>query len=218
MAGKAETLTALGDLAKQLEAAGEDAEKSVAIAKQIDAALGTLSKDQMKELLGMPAVARLFEIAGEKQAEGKHDDEAPPGTYNYRNIGGNMVPVSKKPWDWRWLNTRYPMKLIMNDERKRTICFQGLCVTLLPRERKILPEPFYGVWERKIIDEGLAEQHAEYLFKRRAQPPDDPSILTPASFTSRETANHDGSGNLYNPGGGIPPMADPVAAVSASDR
>jgi len=211
-------LKELAKLAADLVAAGEDVDAAVKVAQEIDARVGALPESARKKLLEQPAVKNLLAQALEPYEKAKGNAEEPPGSYIYRVVNGNRVPAGKKPWTLQWLNTRYPTKTWRNVDRQITLGFMGIMVTLRPRQEVTLPEPFHGVWERWLIDQDLANEHAEYMFKKRDRV-SDPSILSPSSNLVRETATgHNGEANTYVPGGGVPAFGPASAAGSASGQ
>lgn len=190
-------LTDLAQLAAELGQAAAESEEEGRVADEIFARLNRLTVDAQKRLFTRPAMKKLFDVAGDKDTPVGPDD--PPGTIYYRMIGGEKTPWSKKPWAWAHLKD-WPTETWI-PERRMTLGWNGLLVTVFPRRPVTLPCVFYGVYADALRNEELAEQHAAWLFKKR-DAVDDPTIITSAGVEARERANHDGSHNVFSPGGG----------------
>lgn len=191
-------LSDLAQLAAALGQAASDSEEESKVADEIFSRINRLSVDAQKRLFTRPEVRRIFDAAGERDAPAaRHDD--PPGTIYYRMIGGEKTPWSKKPWTWADLRGTPTATWV--PERRMTLGFCGLLVTVFPRRPVTLPAIFHGIYLGSLRDEELAEEHAAWLFKKR-DTLSDPSIITAAGLEARERANHDGKGNVFSPGGG----------------
>lgn len=196
-------LADLAGLAAQLGRDASDSAEEAATASAIFDRINRLSKDAQRRLFTRPAIRQLFDAAADRDDPPSADD--PPGTVYYRTIGGEKVPWSKKPWTWAdaWkmeTETWIP-------ERRMTLGFQGLMVTVHQRQRTTLPCVFYGIYQDAIRNEGLAEEHRDWLFMHGDGHLTDPSIVTEGGARSRGVNNHPrtaGYGNLCMPGGGVP--------------
>lgn len=192
-------LTDLAALAAELGQAATESAEEARVADEIFARLGRLTIDAQKRLFTRPAMKKLFDVAGDTDVPAGHDD--PPGTIYYRMIGGERTPWSKKPWTWAHLKD-WPTETWI-PERRMTLGWNGLLVTVFPRRPITLPCVFYGVYADALRNEEIAEQHAAWLFKKDGgRPLVDPSVITSAGVEARERANHDGAHNVFSPGGG----------------
>lgn len=193
----ASALSDLAELAAELGKAAQDSEEEGRIADDIFKRINVLTIDAQKRLFTRPAMKKLFDVAGDKDLPAGHDD--PPGTIYYRTIGGEKTPWSKKPWTWAHLKD-WPTETWV-PERRVTLVWNGLPVTVFPRRPVTLPCVFYGVYADALRNEEIAEQHAAWLFKKR-HTLIDPSVVTSAGVEARERANHNGDHNVFSPGGG----------------
>lgn len=196
---------ALGDLASlaaRLGRAKADSREEQTAADAIFDRINRLTKGAQRRLFERAEVRELFEAAADRDTTSPADD--PPGTIYYRTIGGVATPWGKKPWTWgdAW---KLPTETWV-PERRETLIFQGLPVTVFARRRVTLPCVFYGLYMDKQQNEALAEEHASFLMKK-SHHLTDPSIVTPDGMNSRAVANHDGALNLHVPGGGVPALA-----------
>lgn len=206
----AAALSDFAQMAAELGKAAEDSAEEGRIADDIFKRLNTLTLPAQKRLFTRPAMKKLFDVAGDKDTPAGHDD--PPGTIYYRMIGGEKTPWSKKPWAWAHLKN-WPTETWI-PERRMTLGWNGLLVTVYPRRPVTLPCVFHGVYADSLRNEEIAEQHAAWLFKKDGgKALLDPSVLTSAGVESRERANHDGTHNVFSPGGG----AQGIDHASAGD-
>jgi len=196
----AAALSDLAELAAELGKAAQDSEEEGRIADDIFKRINVLTLDAQKRLFTRPAMKKLFDVAGDKDTPAGHDD--PPGTIYYRMIGGERTPWSKKPWTWADLKN-WPHET-HTAERRMTLGWNGLLVTVFPRRPTTLPAVFWNVYYDGLRNEEIAEQHAAWLFKKDGgRPMLDPSVVTSAGVEARERANHDGTHNTFMPGGGL---------------
>ena len=189
-------------LAQRLGAAAAGSRAEQETADAIFERVNRLTKSAQRRLFERPEFRELFEAAADRDKPGTADD--PPGTIYYRNVNGERTPWGKKPWTWHDVN-KLPTETWV-PERRETLIFNGLPVTVFARRRVTLPCVFYGLYMDKQRNEELAEQHAAWLMKKDTRL-DDPSIVTVDGASSRAVANHDGKLNLHVPGGGVPALA-----------
>lgn len=196
-------LSEFSTLAARLGAAAAGSAAEQRTAEAIFERVNRLSKDAQRRLFTRPEFRELFELASDRDHPNAADD--PPGTIYYRTINGAVTPWGKKPWTWHDLRD-YPTETWV-PERKATLIFNGLPVTVFARRRVTLPCVFYGLYMDSQRNEELAEEHAAWLMKKGDGRLTDPSIVSPDGAASRAVANHDGKLNLHVPGGGVPALA-----------
>lgn len=196
----------LAELALALGQAGKDAEKASAAADAILERIAALDEDAQNRLMAKPLVQKLMSrVVETEHAPSKSD---PPGTIYYKTSpGGDRAAWSKKPWTWADLYNppppHKPMPLkTWEPARTQLLAWNGLFVTVMAAQEVTLPEVFYGIYRDSLANTKLAEQHAAYLMKK-AGVPADPSIVTANGAMARAVANHDGSKNIHQPGGGL---------------
>ena len=196
----------LAALAAELGKAGADAEKASAAADAILERINDLDEDAQNRLMAKPLVQKLLaRVVATEHAPNKAD---PPGTIYYKTApGGDKSAWSKKPYSWADLYNPPPPKQPMplktwEPAKTMLLAWQGLFVTVMARQEVTLPEVFYGVYRDAANNERLGEQHAAYLMKKGGLP-SDPSIVTANGARARSLANHDGSKNVHQPGGGL---------------
>jgi hypothetical protein len=137
----------------------------------------------------------------ENYTAGNADD--PPGTIYYRAISANgeKAPWSKKPWTWADM-AKFERKVIVTQKRE-TLVWQGLPVTVHPRRENWVPEPFYGIWMDSQIQTETAEQHSAYMFGKGPPPRDTTVIASGTANVRATTRGHSGDKNIHVPGGGF---------------
>jgi len=205
-------LAELAELGAALGAAVDDTEKKSHTLKQILDTIGELDPDDAKALFKNEKVQRLIEIATAERAEASDD---PPGTVYDGIVGGVVVRgLMKKPWneaDLTRLIEKGEMQLVRNYRPPVTkhVIWNGLGRWFVARRPITCPECFVYVYEQSLDAAELAEQHADYLFKRGAYKDStgrlaDPGMITAGGAKARAT----GEGGYYQPGGGMVHMGE----------
>jgi len=196
-------LAELADLGKSLGEIVDDQEKKKEILNGILATIGSLDKDDAKALFKNEKVQRLIELASSEMVD---SSTLPPGSYMPGPMG------MKVAWTESHLNKLIAdgkMELVRNYRPVSTphgpIVWNGLVRYFRARQPITVPQCFVDVYEAHLDAEMLAEQHAEWLF-RKGDYLRDRSVLTEGGVRVRGTGGV-GQGH-YVPGGGLVDMSD----------
>mgnify|MGYP001562722324 CR=1 FL=1 len=196
-AGQGDTAATLISLGQAfLAMAQEKTDKAKAMVGIADM-LGKLSAADYPALLDHPEVQRFVDGLIKQKAESTDD---PPGTiYNKGTLAEH-----KKPWQWRDLDNAERITFTPNETR--LIVFNGLPLTIIADVENTVPAPFYGLYVESKRNTRFAQEHAEWLMRKRDNPTH-PDMATPDSVRARAI----GGVGWYEPGSGPHAGAAPIS-------